>query len=233
MISDFFENISCEVTGDGSHTIYLPSLDETYHSRNGAMKESQYVYVEQGYQAALDQFSDVEKINVLEIGLGTGLNALLTLLSAANQKRHTHYMAVEKNPLPQFVKEQLNFDVVIKESNTRFWLNKILDENTALWQQLHAFFNIKTFWQDVRATKFPEEWAHVIYFDAFAPNKQADIWQKDVLEMIYNVQKPGGYLVTYSSQGEFQRTLKEVGYEVEKPEGPLGKREMVRAKKRG
>ncbi|MDX5319990.1 MAG: tRNA (5-methylaminomethyl-2-thiouridine)(34)-methyltransferase MnmD [Bacteroidota bacterium] len=214
------ETLSCP---DGSSTLYIPDMDETYHSRKGALTESEYVYLQQG----LDFIQD-DNIAILEFGLGTGLNALLSLQWARNHHKILHYTTVEKHPLSLNDLASINYAELLGMPNE--WKNLHQSEwnQEIRWEDEHRLHK----WQgDFVNLDYPSNRAHIVFYDAFAPSKQAEVWGIDYLKKAFEALKPGGMLVTYCAQGQFKRNLKEIGFEVETLKGPPGKTEMVRARK--
>ena len=214
-------------TADGSHTLFVPELNETYHSIHGAIQESQHVFIKNG----LHYFSDKEVVNILEIGFGTGLNALLTLLAVENSSQTVNYVSLEKFPLPNKLIQQLNYPTQLKLNATQ----------TALFHQLHTCewntstpisknFNLLKIENDL-ADFQSDTTFDIVYFDAFAPEKQAELWTDIIFSKIYSLLNSGGILVTYCAKGMVKRTLKSVGFQLETLPGPPGKREMIRAVK--
>jgi tRNA U34 5-methylaminomethyl-2-thiouridine-forming methyltransferase MnmC len=216
---------SLKITGDGSHTIYAVGLNEPYHSNHGAIQESMHVFIKQGL-LTLNESS----VRILEIGFGTGLNAILSLKEAHRLKLNIYYHAVEKYPLKKSEYSMLNYEKLIDA----------LPEGT--WRQIHAcpwyepvqiteHFTLYKEEADFRAMNPP---AHInlVYFDAFSPDKQPDLWSTEVLGTIAQATDPGALLVTYSAKGMVRRTMESCGFEVMKVAGPPGKREMIRAVKR-
>ncbi len=216
-----------KITADGSHTIYLPELDETYHSVHGAIQEAIHVFI----KAGLHNFLNKENIAVLEIGLGTGLNAFLTLLESGKLNSVVDYTALEAFPIKEEVITELNY---LKQLQTGKEGERLFEEihhckwgeEVALTQKF-TFSKIQTKVQDFES----KEKFDLIYFDAFGPRVQVEMWEKEVLAKMYNLMKPKGVLVTYCAKGSVKRTLKEVGFKVEALPGPPGKREMTRAQK--
>jgi len=210
-------------TSDGSHTIYLPEIDEQYHSVNGAITESNYVYIDKGYN-----FHVSKNPTVFEVGFGTGLNCLLTALQAKQDKRPTLYISIEKYPLQKNIIGQLNFGRLISEDA------RIIFENihTCKWNEvvhISEYFNlfkIKGDLIDINLTQ--SENCDVIYFDAFGPDKQPEMWTPLIFNKIYSVTSPKGVLVTYSAKGEVRRQLAASGFEMERLPGPPGKIQMLR-----
>ena len=216
-----------KTTADGSHTLFVPELNETYHSIHGAIQESQHVFIKNG----LYYFRDKETIDILEIGFGTGLNALLTLLAIENSSQKVDYVSLEKFPLPNELIQQLNYPTQLKINTTQ----------TALFNHLHTCkwntntpisknFNLLKIEEDLANLKTTTTF-DLIYFDAFAPEKQAELWTAEIFFKIYDFLKPKGILVTYCAKGVVKRTIKSVGFQIETLPGPPGKREMIRAVK--
>lgn len=210
-------------TSDGSHTIYLPEMNEQYHSVNGAITESTYVYIDKGYN-----FHVSKNPTVFEVGFGTGLNCLLTALQAAQDKRPTIYITIEKYQLPKNITDQLNFGQLISEDA------RIVFENihACKWNEvvpISEYFNlfkIKGDLIDINLTQFVN--CDVIYFDAFGPDKQSEMWTPLIFRKIYSITSLKGVLVTYSAKGEVRRQLAACGFEMERLPGPPGKIQMLR-----
>lgn len=209
-------------TADGSHTLFIPEMDEHYHSVNGAVQESRHVFIEAGlhHQAK-------EDITVFEIGFGTGLNAFLTLLDAEENGRKVDYYSVELYPLEQELVQSLNYGKVI------------CPEKEDLFQALHAapwnetanitnLFTLHKIQGDNNTCPLPEG-IDLVYFDAFAPDKQPEMWNQEIFDCLYAHMAQGGILTTYCAKGAVRRMMKEAGYSVERIPGPPGKREMLRA----
>lgn len=214
-------------TLDGSQTLYLGELDEHYHSTFGAIQESQHVFIQAGYEHCPQ--SD---IRVLEIGFGTGLNCYLTLLAGLSSGKNIWYSAIEKFPLPEEVWKELEFGHHFPDSNPE-WFSLI---HQAQWNgeaEIHPQFilhKIESDLLDMGWDKLP--FVDLVYFDAFSPEKQPELWSLSVFEMIFDRLNSNGILVTYCAKGDVRRTLQSVGFGVERIPGPPGKREMIRATKR-
>lgn len=211
-------------TIDGSHTLYVYELDEHYHSTNGAIQEAMHIYIEKAFN-----HSQVIEPIVFEVGFGTGLNTLLTALEAQKKKRKTQYISIEKYPLNQTEVEQLNYVSLLgKEASSLF--SKIHD---CAWNEpckISEYFELIKYNADL--TLLPQiPQVDVIYFDAFAPNKQASMWTETIFSYLFDHTNKNGILTTYCAQGNVRRTLQKVGYSVERTDGPYGKREMLRATK--
>jgi len=213
---------SLRLTEDGSHTLYLSELEEPYHSMNGAIQESGYVFIDQGFKQLR-----ITTIHILEIGFGTGLNLLLTLLESTKAKVGVHYHTVEKYPLVSSEYGSLNYETVI-EGLPEGILQKI---HKAPWEEkvyLTRDFSLYKEQADFRSMN-PEGRFDLVYFDAFAPDKQPELWSEEVFSVIAGLTDPGAILVTYSSKGIIRRALNACGFKVKKVPGPPGKWEMIRA----
>lgn len=210
-------------TQDGSATLYHPQLNEHYHSTHGALTESRHVFIRHGYREALAMFQ--EPLRVLEVGFGTGLNAALTAAESHAQQRHTEYTALEPFPVPTELLRQLEYNNLLP-ADAYGYFEKIHQDPWEAPTAINEYFLLdkrKTGILDLRETnRF-----HLIYFDAFAPEKQPDMWTLDVLQTGYDLLQPGGILVTYCAKGQVKRNLKACGFQVEPRPGPPGKREIT------
>lgn len=214
------------ITTDGSTSIYLPELDETYHSKHGAIQEAYHVFIKYG----LDQFVNKSKIDILEIGFGTGLNCFITYLEAMKRNLKIHYDGVEAYPLKAEEISLLNYvtelkavkyaDVFTKMHRISWDEQQKLDNDFYLIKRKQFFKNIDDH------SRFD-----LIYFDAFGANVQPDLWTISIFRKMYNSLRDEGVLVTYSAKGSVRRAMQEVGFTVERLPGPPGKREMLRAVK--
>ena len=219
--------MSLIVTGDGSHSIYSERFGVTYHSRYGAITESAHVFIDAGlrYKAVVQP-----DLAVLEVGLGTGLNAFMTWLEAERRNLYIYYTAIEAYPLS--LKEAAGFNYAellrVPERKADFLrLHRCAWAKPALLSPHFTFEKYKTRLEDFTATEAYD----VIYFDAFAPQAQPELWTSAILANMYAALRPEGVLVTYCAKGDFKRRLREVGFEVERLAGPPGKREMTRGGK--
>lgn len=212
------------LTADGSPTLYVPELDETYHSKHGSVQEAKHVFIEHGLKHAFTQF---EKVHVLEIGFGTGLNALLSALFAFENKLPIKYTGMEAFPVEEQIWTALSYSSVKEE---QIYYNELMRSKWEVPQELHPFFTLTKTAVKIQEWQ-PDDKFDLIYFDAFGPNAQADMWQKSIFEKLYGVLNHGGVMVTYCAQGQFKRDLKAVGFSLEALPGPPGKREMTRATK--
>lgn len=214
-------------TADGSDTIFNSALNETYHSVHGALTESQHVFIKHGLQYCLGK--EAEKLKVLEVGMGTGLNLLLTWLYVKNNACAIHYTAVEPFPLTQELLNSVNYvKALMLDEQSRKQFNFIHDCSFKETHRLSEKFSLLKIREGIEeaAIAVPVD---LVYFDAFGPGVQPEMWTSKVFEKIGTVMKPGACLVTYCAKGEVKRTLKAIGFRVDRLPGPPGKLEMTRA----
>lgn len=213
-----------KITADGSHTISVPELDVTYHSHHGAIAESIWVYLDAGFNY-LRNTPHQQPITILEMGFGTGLNALLTWKEARLQQRPVHYIAIEKYPLTAKEYSALNHGHLLGMDEQLQQLHR------SPWEQaltLDPYFTLHK--KNISITDLSlDEPVNCIYFDAFAPTDQPELWTQAVFENLYRSLLPGGILVTYSSKSIVRKAMQAAGFTVTKITGPFGKRDMVRA----
>ncbi|GAB1445965.1 MAG: tRNA (5-methylaminomethyl-2-thiouridine)(34)-methyltransferase MnmD [Cyclobacteriaceae bacterium] len=214
-------------TSDGSHTIKNLELNETYHSTHGALQESNHVYIQQGLHYFINQFQP-KSANILEVGFGTGLNALLTMIDKKANGIEIIYHTVEAFPLSDDMVKQLNYPDHLPQINAA---SSFLELHKAAWDEevkLNANFALHKMLTDIRSLELKEDFYDVVYFDAFAPKIQPAMWTKSVLANVIRAMRKGGVMVTYCANGQFKRDLKDLGMLVEEVPGPPGKRVMVR-----
>ncbi len=214
-------------TADGSKTIYLPELNEQYHSVNGALTESEYVYIEKGFLSSQKQ-SPV----VFEVGFGTGLNCILTAVQAEKRKRKTHYYSIENFPLDSFTLDQLNhFSLFRPEEKSIFEKIHSCEWNSMV--QISEYFFLHKILSDLNGFSFSGlKKFDVVYFDAFGPDKQPEMWIAEVFNSIYNQCNLDAIFVTYSAKGEIRRRLTQTGFTMQRLPGPPGKKQMLRGIKK-
>lgn len=218
------ENIKIIKTKDGSDTLYLPDINEHYHSTKGARQESQYVYIKRGLEYWIEK-RKCEKIRILEVGFGTGINALLTLNFARENNIDIDYISLEPFPLKLDLVTQLEFNFENEEKQNFIRLHQADWEEKTIFFPNFSLTKIKTKLEDFN----DDIDADIVYFDAFAPSKQKDIWDLRNFSKLKRVlSKHDGILVTYCAQGQFKRNAKELGFKVTSLDGPVGKNEMVR-----
>ena len=212
------------ITSDGSHTIYVPELDEHYHSIYGAVQESEFIFIKNGFDSC-----DADPLNILEVGFGTGLNALLTAVKSMAGSKEVNFTSLEKYPLDNGIINALNYNIFAGEKGKEiFDLIHSSPWNTCV--NICKNFNLKKIETDFTKEQ-PSGFYNLIYFDAFGPDKQPEMWTREIFTCIASVTKKNGILVTYSAKGEVKRNLKACGFEVTLLPGPPGKRQMIRAVK--
>jgi tRNA U34 5-methylaminomethyl-2-thiouridine-forming methyltransferase MnmC len=212
------------MTNDGCHSLYVPELDEHYHSTHGAFNEAMHVFINHGLLATTGD------VAILEVGFGTGLNAWLSCLTSANEKRHVAYTSLETFPLGEEITKELNYPSFSEEPKATEWFHKIHQCEWEEPQAIHEYFSLKKLNRQVQEVGFKSQF-DIIFFDAFGPRKQPEMWTDEVFGKMYKSLKPGGFLVTYCAQGQVKRTMKAAGFLVEPLPGPPGKREMTKGLK--
>lgn len=216
-------------TADGSKTIHLKAWNEQYHSKHGALQEAKHVYIKSGFQYMLEQ-SNLETYDILEIGFGTALNTMLTLIESKKRDLPIRYTAVEAYPVSKEELDELNYASLFPKDFCNLF-NKI---HAVKWNE---FSKIDTgFYLNKQLKKFNEvnvrNAYNLIYFDAFGPRVQPELWSKSIFDKMYDALKQDGILVTYCAKGAVRRVMELVGFQVERLPGPPGKREMLRAIKK-
>ena len=223
--------IEVRTTADGSPTLYVPALDEHYHSRHGAAQESRHVFIAAGLAPLLAAgLGQPQPLRVLEVGLGTGLNALLTLEASQAAGAAVAYDGYETVPLPAEAVAAL----APQWASEPTLAPAFAQLHAAPWEvecQLSGDFRLRKIQEPIQAASLPAGTYALIYFDAFAPEKQPELWTEDVFAKLYRAAAPGAVLVSYCAQGQFRRNLRAAGWLTEKLPGPPGKREMTRARK--
>jgi len=219
--------LEIKLTNDGSKTIYIPEMDEHYHSSNGAFNEAMHVFIEHGLRTfALDK-----PIQIFEMGFGTGLNALLTLNETKKLNRFIEYIGIDAFPVDFSIIQQMDYSSFNGMESTVDFLR--LHELS--WNEKHQFspfFSFQKIKCKIEDFEPENETIDLIYFDAFGPRAQKEMWHPTILKKMYDLLKPSGILVTYCAQGQFKRDLKALGFEVIPLPGPPGKREMTKAMKK-
>jgi len=209
-------------TADGSDTLYSASMDESYHSRNGALQESMHVFIQAGLRDR-----KLDSLRVFEVGFGTGLNALLTWREAEEKGIHVYYEAIEAYPLLPSMYEHLHFE---RESPS-FPSDAMQQLHQCEWgtiTYLGPFFSICKYKADFNTFEFGLPF-DVVYYDAFSPDKQPELWTESIFRKVHQALNPNGLLVTYCAKGEVRRRMQRAGFQTERLPGPPGKREMLRA----
>lgn len=210
-------------TSDGSHSLLNTDLNETYHSTHGAVRESIYVFLNKGYDLVVER--NPTEIHILEIGFGTGLNALLTLQKSLNSSIKVFYTTIEAFPLGEEVWTKLNYTDTL---GSREYFEKLHQASWSQWQEITPNFQLFKVNGELQHALFPEKKYDLIYFDAFAPSKQPEMWELDILQKVVDLMGDKAVFVTYCAKGQLKRDLKSLGLQTETLEGPPGKKEMVR-----
>jgi tRNA U34 5-methylaminomethyl-2-thiouridine-forming methyltransferase MnmC len=220
------KNIEIITTSDGSHSLLNTALNETYHSHHGALQESIHVFIKNG----LDYFfnsSSAKAVRIFEVGFGTGLNALLTLQQALRSGSEIFYTSIEAFPLERDIWSALNY----ADADTQAYFELL---HTAAWNEQVSIlpnFHITKLNTILQAVSLQTSSFDVVYYDAFAPNKQPEMWELPLLIKVADSLTSGGVFVTYCAKGQLKRDLRSLNLKVETLEGPPGKKEMVRALK--
>ena len=214
------------ITEDGSHSLYNPTLNVTYHSFHGAIQESQHVFIQSGLEYQYQQgFKD---LNVFEVGFGTGLNVLLSAIWAEEKNIRIVLDSIEPHPVSNDLIQKLNYPELLGKSISKNYLQKA---HAATWRTqsaLNEWLTLSKINSRIEDYNIVENRYDIIFFDAFAPSKQPEMWQLDRLTPVIKSLRPKGIFVTYCAQGQLKRNLKKLGLEVETLPGPPGKKEMVR-----
>lgn len=228
------QNFKPKITADGSHTLYIPGIDECYHSTNGAIQESRHIFIDAG----LKQCEKAE-INLLEIGFGTGLNALLTAALLEKEEiraKNINYTSIELYPLAAEDTMKLNYPELIAQKDEKI-LQKVKSffekMHTSPWEeqvQITENFSLTKLHLDFTLYE-PNGSFDVIYFDAFSPEKQPEMWSEELFKKLYLCAAKNAVMTTYSAKGAVRRAMQSAGFTVERISGPPGKREILRAKK--
>ena len=212
------------ITSDGSHSLFVPGLDEHYHSKHGAVQEAYHVFIRKG----LDLFENGSDVHILEIGFGTGLNALITFSEAIKRNLKIYYTAVEAYPVPVDEALMLNYPEVLKHGGLDVCFKKMHEaawDEPMLLSENFTLIKQQRFFQEITA----QNCCNLIYFDAFGARVQPELWTVTIFKKMIDALKYNGILVTYAAKGSVRRAMQEVGFKVERLPGPPGKREMLRA----
>lgn len=214
-------------THDGSHSLLNPELNETYHSVHGARQESLHVFIKHGLEFAV-QHQHKNPVKILEIGFGTGLNALLTAAYSVRNNLKVEYTTLEAFPVNESIWQQLNYPQGETESKIFYNLHHTAWDE---WTEPVPGFMLKKINTTLQLASLGHNYFDVVYFDAFAPNKQPEMWELPMLQKTVQSLVSKGVFVTYCAKGQLKRDLASLGTTVEALQGPPGKREMIRAVK--
>lgn len=222
VMSNKENEIVITTTADGSHTLFVPQLNEHYHSVNGAVQESMHVFIDAGLSRL-----NKSHIRLLEVGFGTGLNALLALKTVEEGAliEEMTYYSFEAFPLELSVARRLNYgELVWKERKESFE-----QLHSASWEEPVAItdrFVIHKRGEDINRAELPNQ-IDLIFFDAFAPEKQPEMWSQQLFDKLYTAAAPGAVIVTYCAKGEVRRRMQSAGFRMQRLPGPPGKRHML------
>ncbi|MDZ4749879.1 MAG: tRNA (5-methylaminomethyl-2-thiouridine)(34)-methyltransferase MnmD [Saprospiraceae bacterium] len=214
-----WDDVYIVTTRDGSDTLFSRMHNATYHSLFGAVGESKHVFIQHGLKTLVDRPS----ISILEFGFGTGLNAFLAYLFAITTEKQTQYTGMEAYPIDSEVAQKLNYPQYLafpeeQDIFLRMHLEDSFSSDSFHFRKLTDYAHI-----------LEDEKFDCIFFDAFAPGAQPELWEQPVFDKLFNLTTVGGCLVTYCAQGEARRRMEKAGYIVDRIPGPPGKREMLRA----
>lgn len=223
-----------QITQDGSHTLLSEKYGVTYHSKYGAIQESMHVFIEAGMKNLLNNRNSeaaVNELSILEIGFGTGLNVYLTLLEVMNHPSNlkVNYTSLETSPISQSEIDQLNYPTLLKQDDYESF-NTLHACDWASFQQITPNFQLKKINQPLEVFETTEKF-DLIFFDAFAPESQPELWEVPIFQKLFDCINENGVLTTYCAKGQVKRNMKAAGFKVEGIPGPPGKREMTRATK--
>jgi len=213
-------------TSDGSSSVYIPEWDENYHSKHGAIQEAYHVFIKSG----LDLFEDGSKVSILEMGLGTGLNCIISYLEGKNRELRIDYLGLEGYPLDVKMILELNHLQQLHAENESTVYQKMLNSDWNSKQKITDDFYLtkkQVMFEDFDQSAF----ADLIYFDAFGARVQPELWTEVIFKKMYEALNENGVIVTYAAKGSVRRAMQAVGLEVERLPGPPGKREMLRGRK--
>lgn len=215
-------------TADGSLTIQIGEWDEQYHSKHGALAEARHVFIAAGLDHCHRIHRDKDALDIMEIGFGTGLNALLTIDYARQLDQKIRYTGVEGYPILKEEWEQLNYGQMI---NQQALFEELHDSPWEEWTTVDPLFELikrKQLFDQIK----DRDAFDLIYFDAFGARVQPELWTESIFQAMYDALRPAGVLVTYSAKGSVRRAMQSIGFEVERLPGPPGKKEMLRASKK-
>ena len=218
-------NVKVIFTKDGSKTLHMPEHNEQYHSIHGAINEAEHVFIKNGLREC-----EQDKLTIFEMGFGTALNAFMTYLESKKTSQNVRYYTIENNPLPLKLVESLEYPEILNARDEESIFSLL---HTSEWNALTTItptFELFKISDDIQKLTLDDK-VDLVYYDAFGPRVQAELWTERIFSIISAVMKPESILVTYCAKGEVKRILKRLGFVVETLPGPPGKREMIRAKK--
>ncbi len=211
-------------TGDGSDTLYVPDIEEHYHSVYGAVGESEHIFIRAGFH----HFKGNGPIHLLEVGFGTGLNVLLTALAADTSQSFVRYYALEKFPLSAEILRKINYPALLGPGTEELY-RVIHDSSWNIPVRITPMLELVKIRVDFISASLSEiPLCNLVYYDAFSPEKQPEMWNQVLFRKLYNKMEKGGIFVTYCAKGSVRRSLQWAGFRVERLPGPPGKREILR-----
>lgn len=212
-------------TSDGSNTLFTSRFNASYHSIHGALEESKVVFIQLGLQYLANR--GCQNIRLFEMGFGTGLNAALSFQFASQHGLTLHYTGAEAFPVPIETIQQTNLSSLFDTPYDQLYI----ELHQLPWNQEHLLLQNDHFlkWHTSLEEFESEHKFDLIYFDAFAPECQPELWSEEILLKMYNLLDHNGVLTTYCAKGIFKRNLKKVGFHLENHPGPGRKREITRA----
>lgn len=213
-------------TADGSKTIQIEDWNEHYHSVHGALQEAKHVYIEMGLHEYINRHPKQKQLSILEIGFGTGLNAMLTATNESAKQNVITYHGIEAYPVSNEELKALDYDTLVSSSSLIF--DQLHNTSWGVEHKISTHFTLvkrQEFFSDLEDVNAFD----IVYFDAFGPRVQPELWTTHIFKCMYRAMRPQGILVTYSAKGSVRRALQQVGFLVERLPGPPGKREMLRA----
>ena len=217
------------LTGDDSSSVFSEDVNQHYHSHFGALQESVHIFIEAGLCSGT--LSHLETISILEIGFGTGLNALLTYFKSEELHKKIYYESLELYPLTPQETGQLNYPLILPYLAAKEVFASLHRTPWNTKQLLSEHFTLQKRQISAVEASYTSDTFDLVYFDAFSPEAQPELWTKEVFESIYKSMKKGGILLTYCTKGSVKTILKDVGFQIEKLPGPVGKREILRGRK--
>lgn len=214
-------------TSDGSHSVFSEKFNADYHSKHGAIQESQHVFIKSGLLYFL-QNNQPQKLKIFEMGFGTGLNAFLSFLQMHDSNEIVEYTAVEAFPLFEDVYTSLNYAELLDAVKHK---SDFVEMHKCEWNgfcNISSKFALKKMKATLQTLNHDQKY-HIVFYDAFAHSSQPELWEAEIFAQLFNTMEAGGILVTYSAKGQVRRNLQAAGFQVERIQGPPGKREMLRA----
>ena len=217
------------LTADGSSSVFSEDVNQHYHSHFGALQESNHVFIDAGFCS--DILSDLETVSILEIGFGTGLNAFLTYFKAKELQKKVYYETLELFPLRKQEVEQLNYPSLLNYSDAKEVFTALHDVSFNKKHKISEDFTLLKRQISAINASYTSNHFDLVYFDTFSPEVQSELWRKEVFKPIYQSMKKNSILLTYCTKGIVKRVLTELGFQIEKLSGPVGKREILRGMK--